>query len=104
MPLDVQLLLLIQLASIDRCGNIMSAIAQHRQCIHVDVIIYQHDGFLGLFDQVDNVGIGIEYLAVVEDALDRRKRRADKEINLIRQICYLMFQCKNPLINYITFE
>ena len=34
-----------------------------------NVVVDEHDGMFGLFDEADDVGVGIKDLAVVEDAL-----------------------------------
>ena len=60
-----------------------SDIAEHSQSIDVDVVVDEDDGALGLLDEADDMGIGIEDLAVVEDAFYGRQRRADEEINLV---------------------
>ncbi len=57
--------------------------AQHGQGIDVDIVVYKNNGCLRLLDQVDDMGIGIEDLAVVKDALHWWQRRADEEINLL---------------------
>ena len=75
MTLDVKLELFgipELLTSIDGSRDVGITIAEHRQGIDVDVVIYEDDGCLGLFDKADDMGIGIEDLPVVEDALYRR--------------------------------
>ena len=57
--------------------------AQHGQGIDVDIVVDERDGTLRLLDEVDDMGIGIKDLAIIEDALYRRQRRADEEINLL---------------------
>jgi len=61
MALDIKLLLMVQLVSIDRGGYILTPIAQHRQRCLVDVVIHQHNRFLGLLFLSDD--IYIEYYA-----------------------------------------
>ena len=56
--------------------------AQHRQGIDVDIVVDERDGTLCLLDEVDDMGIGIEDLAVLEDALYWWQGRADEEIDL----------------------
>ena len=73
MPLDIQLLLLIQLSGIDRGRDTAGSIAQHGQRIHIDIVVDQHDRPLGLLDQADDVGVCVENLSIVEDALDWRQ-------------------------------
>ena len=75
MTLDVKLELshiLRLLTSVDGGRDVVITIAEHRQGIDVDVVIYEDDGCLGLFDKADDMDIGIEDLPVVEDALYRR--------------------------------
>ena len=43
--------------------------AQHGQGIDVDIVVDERDGTLRLLDQIDDMGIGIEDLAVVKNAL-----------------------------------
>ena len=81
--LQVELLLLGELAGVDRCRDVGIAIAEHRQGIDVDVIVDEDDGCLGLFDEADDMGIGIEDLPVVEDAFYWWQGGADEEINLL---------------------
>ena len=69
-----ELLLLGELASVDGGRDFGAAIAQHGQGINVDVVVYKHNGCLRLLDQVDDMGIGIENLPVVEDAFYWRQR------------------------------
>ncbi len=71
--LQVELLLLGELAGIDGGRNTGIAVAEHRQGIYVDVVVYKDDGMFGLLDETDNLGISIEDLPVVEDAFDRRQ-------------------------------
>ena len=89
--LHVELLLLRELAGVDGGRDVGITIAEHRQGIDVDVVIYEDDGCLGLFDEADDMGIGIEDLPVVEDAFDWWQGGTDEEIDLFCQICYLMF-------------
>ena len=67
-----ELLLLGELASVDGGRDVGATIAQHGQGINVDVVVDEDNGCLGLFDETDDMGVGIEDLAVVEDALYRR--------------------------------
>ena len=90
MTLHVELLLLRELVGVDGGRYVGITIAEHRQGIDVDVVVDEDDGCLGLFDETDDMGVGIENLAVVEDALDGWQGRADEEIDLFGQICYLM--------------
>ena len=66
--LQIQLLLLVQLAGVDGGSDARRAIAEHRQGIDIDIVIDKDDGILRLFDEVDDLCVGIEYLSVVEDA------------------------------------
>ena len=68
--LQVELLLLGELAGVDRCRDVGIAIAEHRQGICADVIVDEHDRVFGLLDKVDDLGIGIEDLAIIEDSFD----------------------------------
>ena len=91
MTLHVELLLLRELAGVDSGRDVGISIAEHRQGIDVDVIVDKDDGCLGLFDKADDMGVCIEDLPVVEDAFYWWQGRADEEIDLFCQICYLMF-------------
>ncbi len=66
--LQIQLLLLVQLAGVDGGSDARRTIAEHRQGIDIDIVIDKDDGMLRLFDEVDDLCVGIEYLSVVEDA------------------------------------
>ena len=68
MTLHVELLLLRELTGVDGGRDVGITIAEHRQGIDVDVIVDKDDRCLGLFDEVDDMHIGIEDLPVVEDA------------------------------------
>ena len=83
MTLHVELLLLRELAGVDGGRDVGITIAEHRQGIDVDVIVDEDDGCLGLFDEADDMGIGIEDLPVVEDAFYWWQGGADEEINLL---------------------
>ena len=65
----VELLLLGELTGVDGGRDVVCAMAQHGQGIDVDIVVDERDGTLRLFDEVDDMGIGIEDLSVVEDAL-----------------------------------
>ena len=89
----------------------VAAIAEHRQGINADVVVYKNDGMLRLPDETDNLGIGIEDLPVVEYAFNRRQRRADEEIDLVSYMGYLqslfnhfLFDIKYTLINSISLQ
>ena len=58
------------------------ALAEHQQHRLVHIIVYQQYGLFRRADEVSCELVGIEYLAVVEDAFYRRHRRADKEVYL----------------------
>ena len=81
--LHIELLLLGELTGIDGGRNIGIAIAEHRQGINIDVVVYKNDGMLRLPDETDNLGIGIEDLPVVEDAFDRRQGCTYEEIYFV---------------------
>ena len=66
--LQIQLLLLVQLAGVDGGSDARRAIAEHRQGIDIDIVIDKDDGMLRLFDEADDLCVGIEYLSIVEDA------------------------------------
>lgn len=111
MALDIELLLLGELACVDGSRNIISPIAQHGQSVNIDVIIYEDNGCLGLFDEADDVGVCVEDLSVVENAFYWWKGGTDEEIDLILQVlylcvlfCYMLFQCHNTGIDYISSE
>ena len=87
--LHIELLLLGELTGIDGGRNTGVAIAEHRQGINVDVVIYKDDGMLRLLDESDNLGISIKDLPIVEYAFNRRQRRADEEIHFVFEILYL---------------
>lgn len=90
MTLHVELLLLGELAGVDGDRNVGVAIAEHRQGIDVDVVVDEDDGCLGSFNETDDMGVGIEDLPVVEDALNWWQGRTDEEIDFFGQISYLM--------------
>ena len=66
--LQIQLLLLVQLAGVDGGSDARRTIAEHRQGINIDIVVDEDDGLLRLFDEADDLCVGIEYLSVVEDA------------------------------------
>ena len=71
MTLDVKLELFgipELLTSIDGSRDVGITIAEHRQGIDVDVVVDEDNGCLGLFDETDDVGVGIEDLSIVEDS------------------------------------
>ena len=72
-PLYVQLLLLIQLASIDRGSNACPPITQHRQCIHIDVVVNQRYGLLRLFYQTDNMCVCLISLYPTDKIISKLK-------------------------------
>ena len=66
--LQIQLLLLVQLAGVDGGSDARRTIAEHRQDIDIDIVVDEDDGLLRLFDEADDLCVGIEDLPVVEDA------------------------------------
>ena len=82
MALQIQLLLLIQLSCVDGGSDIGITLTEHCQCGLVDVVINKHNGLLGLFDEVRNLYVSIEDLAIVEDAFYWGEGRTDEEIYL----------------------
>ena len=66
--LQIQLLLLVQLTGVDGGSDTRRTVAEHRQGIDIDIVVDEDDGLLRLFDQADDLSVGIEYLSVVEDA------------------------------------
>ena len=56
--------------------------AEHGQSIDVDIVVDERDGAFGLLDEVDDMGVGIEDLPVVEDALYWWQGGSDEEIDL----------------------
>ena len=70
--LQIQLLLLVQLTSVNGGCNARRAIAEHRQGIDIDIVVDEDDGVLRLFDEADDMCVGIEDLSVVEDAFHWR--------------------------------
>ena len=83
MTLHVELLLLRELACVYGGRDVGITIAEHRQGIDIDIIVDKDDGCIGLFDEADDVSIGIEDLSVVEDAFNWWKGRADEEIHFV---------------------
>ena len=84
MTLDVKLQLsqILQLQTgVDSGSDIEWAFAKHGQRSLVDVVVYKHDGLFRLFDKVDNMHVGIEDLAVVENAFHWWQGRTDEEID-----------------------
>ena len=86
---NIQLLLLRQLTRIDRCRDSSISFAEHRKSGFVDVIVYQDYRASGLLDKADDIGVGVEDLAIVENAFDGRQRGADEEVDLFLQLVYL---------------
>ena len=83
MTLHVELLLLRELAGVDGGRDVGITIAEHRQGIDVNVIVDEDDRCLGLFNEADDMGVGIEDLSVVEDAFDGWQGGTDEEINFV---------------------
>ena len=83
MTLHVELLLLRELTGVDGGRDVGVTIAEHRQGIDIDVIVDEDDGCLGLFNEADDMGVGIEDLAVVEDAFYWWQGGADEEGHFI---------------------
>lgn len=120
MFLNVQRELLLDLLGVDGGGNFLAAFVEHCQHSIIDIVrstssrgipVEQHDAFLGRADEVGDEGVGIEDLPVKEDALHRRQRGADKEVNLLvvfRQLLslniYLILNLCQPLIDAIPFQ
>ena len=82
MPTQIQLLLRGELAGIDGCSNPSTSLAKHQQGAFIYIIIHQYYRPFSLLDEVGNLQICIEYLAIIENTLNRWKRCADKEIHL----------------------
>ena len=66
--LQIQLLLLVQLTGVDGGSDTSRAIAEHRQGIDIDIVVDKDDGLLRLFDETDDLCVGIKDLSVVENA------------------------------------
>ena len=81
--LYIQLLLLVQLASIDGGSDIWIALAEQGEGGFVDIVVNEDDGLLGLFDEVDYLYVGVEYLTIVEDAFHWWQGRTDEEIDFL---------------------
>ena len=81
--LYVQLLLLVQLASIDDGSDIWIALAEQGEGGFVDIVVNEDDGLLGLFDKVDYLYVGVEYLAIVEDSFHWWQGGANEEIDFL---------------------
>ena len=60
--LQIQLLLQVQLTGVDGGSDARRTIAEHRQGIDIDIVIDKDDGILRLFDEVDDLCVGIECL------------------------------------------
>lgn len=71
MFLNVQRELLLDLLGVDGGGNFLAAFVEHCQHSIIDIVVEQHDAFLGRADEVGDEGVGIEDLPVEEDALLR---------------------------------
>ena len=71
-PLQIQQLLLVQLTGVDGGSDTRRTITEHRQGINIDIVVDKDDGAFRLFDEVDNLNVGIENLPVVEDAFHWR--------------------------------
>ena len=83
MTLHIELLLLRELAGVDGGRDVGITIAEHRQGVDIDVVVDEDDGCLSLFDEADDMGIGIEDLPVVEDTFYWWQGGTDEEINLL---------------------
>ena len=81
--LHVELLLLRELAGVDGGRDVGITIAEHRQGIDVNVVVDEDNGCLGLFDETDDVGVGIEDLSIVEDSFYWWQGGTDEEINFV---------------------
>ena len=66
--LQIQQLLLVQLTGVDGGSDTRRTITEHRQGINIDIVVDKDDGAFRLFDEVDDLCVGIEDLPVVEDA------------------------------------
>jgi hypothetical protein len=69
MTLDVELQcvhILHMLTGVDGGRDVGCAMAQHSQGINVDVVVDEDNGLLCLLDEVDDMGVGIEDLPVVD--------------------------------------
>ena len=82
--------ILRQLPSVDGGRYTWISFAEHGESSLVDVVVYKSDCAFRLFDEVDNLHVGIEYLAIVEDSLDWWQGCSDKEIYLFGKISNLM--------------
>ena len=60
--------MLVQLTGVDGDSDARRTVAEHRQGIDVDIVVDEGDGLLRLFDEADDLCVGIEDLSVVEDA------------------------------------
>ena len=65
-------------------GGIYSccAFGKHEKCVFIYIVVYQDKGILGGFDKVCGESVCVENLSVKENSFDRRKRGADKKIDV----------------------
>lgn len=62
MFLNVQRELLLDLLGVDGGGNFLAAFVEHRQHSIIDIVVEQHDAFLGRADEVGDEGVGVKDL------------------------------------------
>ena len=60
--LQIQLLLLVQLAGVDGGSDARRTIAEHHQGIDINIVVDEDDGAFRLFDEVDDLCVGIEVI------------------------------------------
>ena len=104
MSLDVKLLLLWELTSVDGGWYAGIALAEHRQGGFVDVIVDESDGAFSLFDEVDNLHVGVEDLSIEEDAFYWGQGWADEEIYFVFSSGQTLFYSFEASINRITIQ
>ena len=97
--LHVQLQLVADGLRVDVGFHAGIPLAEHQQHRLVHVIVYQQQGHPCGADKVCGELVGIEQLAVVEDAFHGWQRGADKEIHLARKVFYLPFVLLKPCIH-----
>ena len=79
----IQTEVLIYLLRINSGSHIFASLIQQRQNTLVHIIIYQHNTFLCSLDEVCHKSIRFKYLPIIEHALYRRQRRANKKVYLV---------------------
>ena len=82
--------------------NFLLAFRQHEQYRIIDIVVNEDDTSLSRTNKVGGEGVGIEYLAVVKDALHRRQGGAYEKPDLLLGFADTLFQTFKPLVDGIS--